>query len=141
MSKIRKTAIEEIDLLTYTDQAGKATDYSRIFVSDSDAPSPLQVGVFRFDRSDMAMRFEHAFDEGKYVIEGEVTMVDRDTGEVCEAKAGDMIHVKANTSVYWWTRSKAVVFFCGASDAQIEGPVWHGEEPVADIAAISAVSA
>ena len=41
----------------------------------------------------MSMIFQHKFEEGKYVIEGEIVLVDVDTREVMVAKKGDMLHL------------------------------------------------
>lgn len=120
MQPMRKTSLEELTLHTYTDKTGVETKHLTFYTSAPEAPEPLQVGYFEMTRSKNAMVFQHKFEEGKYVIEGEIVLVDVDTREVMVAKKGDMLHLPTGSSAIYWTPSYAKVFFCSGSDVVVE---------------------
>ncbi|MGR3378944.1 hypothetical protein [Salipiger abyssi] len=120
MPGMRKTSLEELTLHSYTDKTGVETKHLTFYTSAPEAPEPLQVGYFEMTRSDNAMIFQHQFEEGKYVIEGEIVIVDVETREVIIAKKGDMLHLPTFSRAIYWTPSHAKVFFCSGSDVVVD---------------------
>ncbi|WP_226552605.1 cupin domain-containing protein [Celeribacter naphthalenivorans] len=132
MQPMRKTSLDELTLKTYTDKTGVETKHLTFYTSAPEAPEPLQVGYFEMTNSNNAMIFQHKFEEGKYVIEGEIVLVDVDTREVMVAKKGDMLHLPTGSSAIYWTPSYAKVFFCSGSDEIVE-TAFDSEIAVTDV--------
>ncbi|PYI30062.1 hypothetical protein BP00DRAFT_347230 [Aspergillus indologenus CBS 114.80] len=85
--------INGADAITPRTQEGLAA-YTDLAGSDVSAPHPIVAGVWDLaDLDEPTPVFEAEWDEMKYMIAGELTLRNGETGEISELRAGSMLWI------------------------------------------------
>jgi ethanolamine utilization protein EutQ len=81
--------------------------------------SAMCSGFFELFHTSEAMLYEYTYDEMKVVLEGELLLENRETGQTLTAKAKDAIFFPKGSKIYFSTPDRALAFYCGHRDASL----------------------
>ncbi|PRI13428.1 ethanolamine utilization protein [Mycobacterium shigaense] len=81
--------------------------------------SSMCSGFFELKHADEPLLYVYAYDEMKVVLEGELLLENKDTGQQLVAKAKDAIFFPKGSRIYFSTPSYALAFYCGDRSADL----------------------
>ena len=81
--------------------------------------SAMCSGFFELKHTDEPLLYVYTYDEMKVVLEGELLLENKDTGQTLTAKAKDAIFFPKGSRIYFSTPTRALAFYCGHRSADL----------------------
>jgi ethanolamine utilization protein EutQ len=81
--------------------------------------SSMCSGFFELKHADEPLLYVYNYDEMKVVLEGEMLLENKDTGQKLVARAKDAIFFPKGSRIYFSTPSYALAFYCGDRTADL----------------------
>jgi len=85
--------------------------YLRDFSISDDKEKPITSGLFKL-KAGQSLKYTYTYHEMKFIVDGSFTIED-DTGQMFEAKPGDLFYFPIGTAVTFTTSNFGLGFFCG----------------------------
>lgn len=95
--------------ITSLNVEGVSSDLFDVFKSNN-KDKPISCGLFRMGKG-KGLDYEYKFDEGKILLEGDMTIVDSN-GKKVELKPGDMVLFNSGDKVTFSSNSSGLAFYC-----------------------------
>jgi ethanolamine utilization protein EutQ len=88
-------------------------------VYENPEDSEMCSGYFELEHTDEPLLYEYTYDEMKVVLEGELLLENKDTGQSMVARARDAIFFPKGSRIYFSTPNRALAFYCGHRSADL----------------------
>ncbi|EIM90571.1 uncharacterized protein STEHIDRAFT_117908 [Stereum hirsutum FP-91666 SS1] len=93
-------------------ETGKYSFLDDLYTTD-DTEKPMSGGIFIYEKSPEDFEYTYSYDELKIMLEGEMTLKDKATGEVKLVKAGDVVKIPKGTTVLFNSPTSGKAFYVG----------------------------